>query len=190
MKLQLAAFVLVAAVAGGAYAQAEGGQESRSNPSAQRATSHSTSGVYLCTDANGNKEYRNTGVTRGCKKVDLPGLTTVPAPKRQTSASANGKKSETASANGKAAPNGFPKVDGQTQKTRDGDRKQILQDELRAEEEKLAKLKAEYKGGEPDRLGDEKNYAKYQERTAKLKEDVERSEKNVDALKREIANLK
>jgi len=137
--------------------------------------------VYLCTDAKGNKEYTNTPA-KGCKKMDLPGLTTVPAPKKGAAPLANSKKPDT--------PGGFPKVDDKTQKSRDSDRKQILQDELRTEDEKLAKLKVEYKSGEPDRLGDEKNYAKYQERTAKMKEDVERAEKNVEALKREIANLK
>jgi len=161
MKLSFATiFFLASAVAGNACAQ---------------------STVYLCTDAKGNKEYTNTAA-KGCKKMDLPGLTTVPAPKKGATPSANGKKSDTA--------NNFPKVDDKTQKSRDSDRKQILQDELRIEEEKLAKLKGEYKGGEPDRLGDEKNYAKYQERTAKMKEDVERAEKNVEALKREIGNLK
>ena len=137
--------------------------------------------VYLCTDAKGNREYTNTP-TKGCKKMVLPGLTTVQTPKRSASNGANAKKPD--------APNGFPKVDDKTQKSRDSDRKQILQDELKTEQDKLAKLKAEYKGGEPDRLGDEKNYAKYQERTAKMKEDVDRAEKNVEALKREIANLK
>lgn len=159
------AIILLVSVAG--YAQA------------QHASSHS---VYLCTNAQGQKEYRNTGITKGCKKVALPALVTMPAPKRAPANVANGKKPD--------APNGFPKVDDKTQKSRDSDRKQILQDELKTEEDKLAKLKAEYKGGEPDRLGDEKNYAKYQERTAKMKEDVERAEKNVEALKREIANLK
>ncbi|RJX34204.1 MAG: DUF4124 domain-containing protein [Oxalobacter sp.] len=136
----------------------------------------SVSPVYLCTDANGNKEYRNTGITKGCKKVKLPGLMNVPpSAKRPPIQTENAK---------------FPKVEREAQKKRDNDRKEILESELRSEEEKLNKLKAEYKGGEPDRLGGEKNYAKYQERTAKLKEDIERSEKNVEALKREIGNLR
>jgi hypothetical protein len=161
MKPQFATIILLASVAVG--------------------HAHAESTVYLCVDAKGNKEYTNTP-SKGCKKMSLPGLTTVSAPKRTSASAANGAKS--------ASANGFPKVNEQTQKTRDSDRKQILQDELRMEEEKLAKLKAEYKGGEPERNGDEKNYAKYQERTAKMKEEVERAEKNVEALKREIGNLK
>ena len=59
-----------------------------------------------------------------------------------------------------------------TQKARDSDRKQILQDELKTEEQKLADLKKEYNNGEPERRGDERNFAKYQERTTMMKENI------------------
>jgi uncharacterized protein YdcH (DUF465 family) len=51
-------------------------------------------------------------------------------------------------------------------------------------------LKKEYNGGEPERLGNEKNYAKYLDRTEMLKNDIARTEKNTEALKREVTNLK
>ena len=160
MKRLFAAILFFAAVAGHAYAAAD---------------------VYLCIDKKGNKEYRNTGITKGCKKVALPRLNTVPAPQRRATATAAKKASTPAS---------FPKVDGATQKSRDSDRKQILLDEQKTEEQKLANLKKEYNNGEPERLGSERNYAKYQERVGKMKEDIERSEKNIEALRREIGNLK
>lgn len=31
--------------------------------------------VFLCVDENGKKYYANTGATKGCKKIDLPGIT-------------------------------------------------------------------------------------------------------------------
>ena len=62
--------------------------------------------------------------------------------------------------------------------------------EMKTEEDKLSRLQQEYKGGEPDRLGNEKNYAKYQERVSLLKENVNRTERNIEALQREIRNLK
>ncbi|HTD05934.1 DUF4124 domain-containing protein [Undibacterium sp.] len=132
-------------------------------------------------DEHGNKEYKNTGATKGCKKVELPGLTIVPAP----TLPASSRKSASAK-----APSDFPKVDDSTQKARDSDRKQILQDELKSEEQKLASQKEAFNNGEPERLGDEKNYAKYQARVTTMKEDIARTEKNIEALKREIANLK
>jgi len=144
---------------------------------------HAQSGVFLCVDEHGKKEYKNTGGTKGCKRVDLPGITTIEAPRaRATAAPAVPKPA--------ATPADFPKVDGGAQKARDNDRRQILADELKSEEQKLAALKKDYNNGEPERQGGERNYAKYQERVAAMKQDVERSEKNIDALKREIANLK
>ena len=161
MKYQLFSSLLLTAVLGSAHAQSD---------------------VYLCIGENGNKEYKNTGVTKGCKKVDLPGITTIPAPPK--------KPLQTASAKPSAASADFPKVDGDTQKTRDTDRKQILLDEMKTEEQKLANLKKEWNNGEPERNGDERNFSKYQERVASLKEDLNRTEKNIEALKREIGNLK
>ena len=61
---------------------------------------------------------------------------------------------------------------------------------MKVEERKLAALRQEYNNGEPDRRGDERNFAKYQERVALMKDDVSRTEKNIEALKREIGNLK
>jgi hypothetical protein len=162
MKRQLAAMMLLASVIGHVYAQSE-------------------SDVYLCVDEHGKREYKNTGPMKGCKKVDLPGLTTIMAPAH---------KAGPAPAKGASAPTDFPKVDGGTQKARDSDRRQILLDEMKSEEQKLANLKKEYNNGEPERQGNERNYAKYQDRVASMKEDIARTEKNVEALKREIGNLK
>lgn len=145
---------------------------------------HAQGEVYLCVDESGKKEYKNTGITKGCKKVDLPGITMIPAPPKKPAVQ------QTASAKPASSPADFPKVDGGTQKARDTDRKQILQDEMKSEEQKLANLKKEFNNGEPERRGDERNYAKYQERVAAMKDDISRTEKNIEALKREIGNLK
>lgn len=65
-----------------------------------------------------------------------------------------------------------------------------MQEEVRTEESKLSELKKEYQNGEPERRGNERNYVKYQERVALLKEELQRTEKNIEALKREIGTLK
>lgn len=137
----------------------------------------------MCVDQNGVKEYKNTGATKGCKKVDLPDLTVAAPYKRTAPAPA----ATTAKA---AAPNDFPRIDNGTQKARDNDRRQILADEMKAEEQRLAELKREFNNGEPERRGDERNYAKYQERVASMKEDMGRVEKNIEALKREMNNIR
>ena len=150
---------------------------------ALQSVAYAQTEVYLCVDANGRKEYKNTVATKGCSKVELQGITVVPAPVLPPSA----KKSQGKSA---SSPADFPKVDDYTQKSRDSDRKQILQDELKAEQKKLNDLKKDYNNGEPERLGSERNYAKYQERTAGMKDDISRTEKNIEALQRELNNLK
>lgn len=140
---------------------------------------HARPYIYLCIDKNGHKEYRNTNIIKGCKKVDLPYLTTIPAPVVKKPAA---KKLVT--------PKKFPKVDDAKQKALDGERKQILQNELRTEEKKLKKLKKEYSAGQPERLGSERNYARYLDRVGKMKENIERTGKNIDALNREISKIK
>ncbi|MDQ1834953.1 DUF4124 domain-containing protein [Massilia scottii] len=134
--------------------------------------------IYLCVDASGRKELTDNPKP-GCKQLDVPN--NIPAP--------SGRKS-----NGPAkpvtTPTDFPKVGDSEQRARDADRRQILNDELRAEEKKLAELKREYNKGEPERQGNEKNYAKYQERVQSMAENIARAEKNIEALRREISNIK
>ena len=144
---------------------------------------YAQSDVYLCVDAKGKKEYRNTGTTKGCKLMDLPRINGVSVP-------TNAAKSATKSNAAASTPANFPKVDSDTQKSRDSDRKLILSDELKAEEQKLVSLKKEYNNGEPVRRADEFQAYKYVERVKTLKADIERTEKDIEALKREIGNLK
>lgn len=128
-------------------------------------------GLYKCVDADGNTTYTNTGSVKGCKKIETEPVNTVSMPHTAAVAKAG-------------------KVDAGAQRTRDSDRKRILEDELAAEQKRLADLRQQYNNGEPERQGDERNYQKYLDRTEQLKADVARSEANVDSLKRELSNIK
>jgi hypothetical protein len=75
------------------------------------------------------------------------------------------------------------------QRARDSDRRAVLTAELRDAESRLAALQAEYNNGEPERRGDERNFAKFQERVAELKAALSRQEADIAALKRELAKL-
>jgi hypothetical protein len=89
------------------------------------------------------------------------------------------------------SPTGFPKVDPGTQKGRDDMRRKVLSDELAAEEKLLAEARAAYAGGSPPALPEERsNVEKYRERVAKLGRVVEIHDKNVEALKKEIAAMR
>lgn len=89
------------------------------------------------------------------------------------------------------SPAGFPKVDGATQKGRDDLRRKVLEEELAVEEKLFAEARGVYREGAPERLGEELgNDAKYRERVAKLKQNLAVHEKNVTALKQELAKIK
>ena len=150
-------------------------------------TAYSQEAVYLCMNADGSREYKNTGDTKGCRKVEMEGITVVPAPKRAAQTAAA---TATATAKPAAMPAAFPRVDSNRQKLMDEERRRILQDEMRAEERKLMVLQQEYNGGAPALRPGEMNDAQYGQRVALLKEDINRAEKNIEALKRELDKLR
>jgi hypothetical protein len=128
--------------------------------------------IFLCVDADGRKELTDSSRKgKNCKMLDLPGAT-IPAP--------GGARRGAAPSAPAVAPANFPRVESSEQKARDADRRAILTDELNTE----------FNNGEPERRADERNAAKYQERVAGLKDSIARAEQNVEALKRELANIK
>ena len=84
---------------------------------------------------------------------------------------------------------GEMRVDPAQQRARDSDARRILDAELAKEEERLAALRKEFNNGEPERRGDERNFARYQERVAEMKSAMARKEADIAALKRELAKL-
>lgn len=148
--------------------------------------------IYLCVSPNGQKELTDINRKGNCKSLDLPGAITSP-PKKPASANTGSGPSSGGAAQPRAAsasPADFPRVDNAAQKARDSDRRQILQDELKNEQQKLAELKKEFNDGQPERQGNERNDAKYLERLEQMKDNLGRIERNVEALKREIANIR
>jgi hypothetical protein len=92
------------------------------------------------------------------------------------------------SATQSATPSGFPKVDAGTQKGRDDLRRKVLTEELATEEKLLAQARLEYNNGAPAATPEEQGQPqKYAERLAKLRQAVSLHEKNIEALKKELA---
>jgi hypothetical protein len=130
--------------------------------------------MYRCP---GN-EYNNTlspkeAKDKNCKTIEGAPITIIQGTKPRTQLAGS-------------SPAGS-KVDPADQRARDNDARRILEGELKREEDRLAAMRAEYNNGEPERQGNEKNYAKYQERVADMKSAIARKESDVAALKREIA---
>ncbi len=146
------------------------------------AAARANSDIFVCEDAEGRKTYQNTGAGRGCKRLDVQPALSVPAPRQPQRRSASVEARP-------ISPASFPRVDSQTQRTRDGDRRRILEDELGAEESKLQELRTEYNNGAPQRSAGERSDARYQERVARLQAELQRTENNIASLKRELALL-
>jgi hypothetical protein len=67
-------------------------------------------------------------------------------------------------------------------------RRKVLGDELASEEKLLAEARAAYANGAPPASADEQaNPQKYADRIAKLRQAVALHERNVDALRKELA---
>ena len=140
---------------------------------------HAQNQIYRCESADGPPVFQNAP-GRGCKALDLPPLTSVPGLQSQP---------QTAPRQA-SAPASFPRVGEAQQRERDSDRRRILEQELNRERARLADVRREYNGGEPERQGDERNYQKYLDRVERLKRDLSRSEGSVASLQRELDGLK
>ncbi|HEX9180977.1 MAG TPA: DUF4124 domain-containing protein [Burkholderiales bacterium] len=141
-------------------------------------------------DAEGRIVYSNVPM-KGAKKVMcFEPLAPVPPPKQKQKAQ---------------GPADFPKVDRNQQKQRDASRRKILEDELLAEEARLADARKALEEGKqkpevttrqvagPDgRTSTQtfRNVPKYEAKVKTLENEVQLHERNVEALKKELGNLK
>jgi hypothetical protein len=116
--------------------------------------------IYKYTDPNGHTTYSSAPI-RGATKLHLP-----PSPSSPRAPE-------------KISPPNFPKVDNGTQKNRDNMRRQILENELAHEERLLSET----------RFNLEQAQAKGQDTTA-LRDELKLHEKNRDALRTELGNIR
>ncbi|MFG6448496.1 hypothetical protein ACG0Z6_09615 [Roseateles sp. BYS180W] len=144
---------------------------------------HAQGVVYRCpgspvlyTDALSAKEAKD----KGCTTIEGTPITVLPPVKPRAA---------TSSTTSPAASSPDNKVDPDKQRSRDGERRRVLEQELRDAEERLSQLNKEYNGGQPERRGDERNYQKYLDRAAELKSSIQRQESDIQALKRELSKL-
>jgi hypothetical protein len=137
--------------------------------------------IFLCVDADGHKVYQNSSEGLSCHRVD--GLVaTIPATDL-----GRGRSARPVVARSGISPASFPRVDVNTQRTRDSDRRRILEEELRTEQDRLASLRTEFNQGRPQPTGDETvDSNRYHEHVQRLFEDIERSEGNIASLRREL----
>lgn len=142
--------------------------------------------IYRCNGAAGGApEYINNAKdaqARGCKAMEGGNVTVVQGtpvqkvPVRVASVGPAG---------------GATRIDGGAeQKARDNDSRSILESELKKAEAKLAEQQSDYNNGEPEKQGIEgRNYQRYLDRVAELKDGISRNQSDIAGLKREISRL-
>ena len=141
--------------------------------------------VYRCTGSGGGApEYINNAKdaqTRNCKPLSGGNVTVM-----QTSPAARAPV-RVATANASAGP----RTDGSPeQRARDGDSRSILEAELKKAEARLAEQQKEYNNGEPEKQGIEgRNYQRYLDRVAEMKDSISRNQSDIAGLKRELSRL-
>lgn len=116
---------------------------------------------------------------RNCKPVEGTPITIIQSPRPRPAAV------PAAAASGSAET----RVSANEQKARDSDARRILEAELARAQDKLGALQRDYNNGEPERLGNERNYQKYIDRVAEMKAAIARTQADIEAIKREIAKL-
>jgi len=137
--------------------------------------------IYKCVDASGRPSYTNDRRETAGRKCELvttqinvapppppPPPRTVRAPAREA---------------------GFPRESAAERDSAKGRQRDILEKELAAEQADLMKAKQALAEQESVRTGDERNYARALERLQPYRDRVETHEKNLEALRRELANL-
>jgi len=133
--------------------------------------------IWECVDESGNKRFTNVkSDSKGCRLLKIAPPNTVPAPK--------------ANARTAARPVDFPRVDGDTQKLRDNDRRRILDQEFANEQKLLEQARTELAEQESQRLGNERNYQRMLDRLEPYKKKVKLHEDNLANLRRELADTK
>ena len=153
--------------------------------------------VYRC----GNDYINNEAEAkrRGCVVMEGGNVTVIqsqsprsaplPSSSGSSRATSSGAASSSSSSSSAAAPGSS--VSTATQSSRDSDARAILEAELNGAQERLANLEAEYNGGFPVRTALElRNPQGYLERTAALKADIERTNSDIESLRREISRLR
>lgn len=142
--------------------------------------------MYQCMDESGHKSFSNiksSDKSAKCTAMDLG-----PAEPPPVSGAKAAAKTPT--------PATFPKVDDNSQRARDNDRRRILEGELATEQANLEQARKELAAQEANPQPEERlkggslNGAKVEERLQPFKDKIALHERNIEAIQKEIAKLR
>jgi septal ring factor EnvC (AmiA/AmiB activator) len=145
---------------------------------AMNANGQQVTEIYRCVDADGRRHYTNAKKeTAGMKCELVTSQINVAPPVSKPQAPVR-------------TPSSFPRETSKDSANARERQREILEKELTAEQQALVKAKQALAEQESVRSGDERNYARVQERLQPFKDTIQNHEKNIAALQRELANLK
>jgi hypothetical protein len=128
--------------------------------------------IFKCVDATGRASYTNDKRETAGKTCEVVTTQVNVAPPPKPAASA-----------------GFPRESASDRLGAAARQRDILEKELAAEQEDLARARQALAAQEAVRSGDERNYARVLERLQPFKDRIETHEKNIEALRRELSSL-
>jgi hypothetical protein len=146
--------------------------------------------IFRCGNTYTNDEAQARA--QNCKLVEGGNVTVVTGTRVNGGAAAASegtrtRRSENVATAPQSAGSGGQRVDAGEQKARDNDARAILEAELKKAEARQSELLQEYNNGDPEKLGPEhRNHQKFLDRVAELKAAIERNEKDIAGLKREL----
>ena len=140
-----------------------------------------TTEIYKCVDPTGRPLYTSDKRDTSGKKCALVSreINVVPGQKP-------GKTTATAS----RELGRFPRETPAQAASAKGRQREILEKELATEQAALTRARADLAEQQAVRAGNEQNYARVEERLRPFKDNIETHEKNIEALRREISNIR
>ncbi|MDB5751328.1 MAG: hypothetical protein JWP65_1749 [Ramlibacter sp.] len=139
--------------------------------------------IWRCGNTYTNEEIKG----QACKLVEGGNVTVVQGTKVNGAAAQSGPREVKVGSAPQTVSAPGQRVDSTEQRARDGEARTILEAELKKAEARHAELLKEFNNGQPDKLGPEtKNYQKYLDRVADLKASIERNERDIAGIKREL----
>ena len=146
--------------------------------------------IFRCNSSNsGVPEYINNpkdAQLRDCKAVSGGNVTVV----QGTAVQGTATQPRPAVKVPVVASSGNRSESGSEQSARDSDSRTILESELKKAESRLLEQQKEFNNGEPEKQGIEgRNYQRYLDRVAEMKDAIARSQSDVAGLKRELLRV-
>jgi septal ring factor EnvC (AmiA/AmiB activator) len=139
------------------------------------AWAQATTEIFKCVDRTGRPLYtsdKRDTAGKNCKLVSRE-INVVPASKAKPTELGR-----------------FPRETPTQAATAKGRQREILEKELAVEQNALTKARQDLAQQEATRSGNEQNYARVEERLRPFKDSIETHQKNIEALQRELSNLR